>query len=879
MTADLKTRLVLDTTKADRSAEKFGNKIKTETKQAAEDVDKELRTWRERLEDAANSATVMNQKLQFVKTSVNIVLGSIREAGQALPNLFGEAQGLYDSIAQIRLFKGDIADIDVIRGKLDDVKNRIEAASLVSLLSRGGFDSSQIEAYAAAVNLIAARSGVAKDAVEQMLQAGQLSQDALASIGKSKEEAAAIIAEAEAAAGRPLDNLERSQALLNAWGEEIKKAEGALGQFGQSNPFDVLQKDIESAWQVAKKALFPAIAEIGKEFKKMVPTIKAWAKAGATAIKDMVDFFRQYMIPVIDAVISGFRVLGKVAAGVAAIITFQWSKASAILKETAGDIVKGLGLVEKTQLEMYRRYKRVDDPYGIKANMAYVKKEQEALDKRRRLREREENKADLQRRRRLAQFRAESLREIISAQQAFRQMQRDRDTAILGAITASGGPASAAIGAINTALQKVRQLRLAGAQNTKLGQQLISLYQKAGTDALAKFVDKQLQFNETLKAQNGLYAEEKQLAALRAARLKNEAKINASINQLQETSNYLRSRGIKQYANEIKFVEDNIKVLVNARKERERLFVIRQRQIKANADYAKTLEQLNREQARRSGRNAVVDIYNQIAALKGLDTIEGERLQNARQQRDLDLQRRTILAKIKQLEALQPLDSPRERQRLQRDIDGLKEQVTLIETQKKAIDDLTEAQERAATVGGAALNSLTMQAVDAAKKIGDAVGSSVTSLVQGLGTAIAGLFEGLVKGEKDVAATFGAAILSALGDMAIAFASTFAGIAVGRFALGDVAGGLALTGAATALYAAAGFIKGLGAVVTASSAPSASSTSSAPQPTLPGQETRAMSTDPRVTNIYVAGFLGSDAELYRRMKQVEKRGQRAVGAR
>lgn len=888
--------VILDESELRASLQKVAGELSNVSKKLKSDVDNFSKAFEEQGKKESSSLVANSQKAvdntgklndKLINTAALINVGKAAYSGlvelgtrffSVLSTGTRDAQAQFDAIRQIQLFSGNINDVDVIRGKLDDVKNQLEAMSLVSFLSRGGFNSEEVERFAQAINLVAARTGTAKSAVEQMLKSGQLSADALASLGKSQEEVTALIAKAEAAAGVPLTALERTQVLLRAWGDEIFKAESSLGKFGQSNPFDVLKRDIESAWQEARKGLLPFIEDLSKEFKKLTPTIQETTKKILDGFKEITLFVRDYVAPIIQKVIDGVRVLGGALAGVAALVTGQWRTANAIFEDTAKNLNKVLGITNQIK---EASKKKDDDYYGIKASTALLEESHKRAMKLRAERLTAEAQEEKRRQgliaRRRAQFEAEAAQERKSAQATFRGLQRNIVNTKLQAVASTGAITSGLVSQIANSMKQIRVLELAGATSTKTGKELIALYQGQAGDAINRFAIKQERAVEALKGQNSLFEEGKQLAALRSQQLLEETSINDSLNQVLSARNLLMKSGFGRYASEIKQLDDLWQRLKGIKAARQGVAKEAQRLLEIQVAFNKAMENVGfkKEELQLKSRLEILALENKsLLNNNALDSVERIRIQNAQRMKEISLEQETLEIRRNALLEKRKNASIEDQSRLDKEISSLSTRIALMKEEGLAISQNTILQEKQFSVLGSFLEKMKTQAKDVGRILGESLSGNVMSFTNSVGNAFASLFSDLVKGEKDAGANFGKSLLSALGDMAIAFASTFAGIGAGKIAMGDFVGGSGLLAASVALFAAAGLVKGFASgSSSSSSSPSSSSPTRQQLPNVQPQREQERNTYILVSN----RIFGSEEDQARSLKNFVQKNQRVTG--
>lgn len=354
--------------------------------------------------------------------------------------------------------------------------------------------------------------------------------------------------------------------------------------------------------------------------------------------------------------------------------------------------------------------------------------------------------------------------------------------------------------------------------------------------------------------------EKEKKVTIAGQRPENIALLNAQIAKLRE---------VKQQLSDQAAIQNRVKALTEGL-------------AKVDVDVAKKRQTTDRERAQQDLIVSRLQLQQQLLGLQnklqGTETaslavgqakVAIDRKIFDNQQRLLEIeQKRRVLAANPQ--AVTALD---------KEAASLKAQNTELQKQLTLQDQLLVTQQRLFTVGGSMLSQLQAQAVDAAQKIGQAAASAGMGLVNSLGGALSSVFEALVTADKDLAKNFGKTILNALGDMAAAFASTFAAVAVGKFALGDIAGGAGLTAASIALFALAGTLKGAGTLVGPQKAEK--QTSSTPtRNSLPGQEQTRKETVRETYVIVPSDMLGDPLRQARSLSRfLSESERRTLGTR
>ncbi|MBK9316784.1 MAG: hypothetical protein IPM55_21440 [Acidobacteria bacterium] len=273
MTVDLKARLTLDTQPAEQASAELGKGIKNKIGSAVAAVGTSMSGWKDKIKGLGPSIVVAAQAFRLAGDAA----GALSSGVAGIANIFDTINARANTLARANFFGVTADQVELLRGKLGDVKSQLEATALASDLVAGGFNKIQIGKFADGVNILSKLTGGTKQAAEDMLKAGELSEQALQALGRTRQEADAVVAQAAiAAGGRELTNLEKSRALLNAFGGDLEKLRGQMGNFGQANPFRVLQKDVQSMWEPSRLRSSPHLPNL---WRSSPTTKKRWSRS------------------------------------------------------------------------------------------------------------------------------------------------------------------------------------------------------------------------------------------------------------------------------------------------------------------------------------------------------------------------------------------------------------------------------------------------------------------------------------------------------------------------------------------------------------------------------------------------------------------------
>ncbi len=533
----------------------------TATEAIANAVDKASQASGKKLESAADkgkkafgsAAATIAQKwvavfdaIGKVGQGMSVVASVAAQSLQAVVGLADQIQAKIDTAGRAKWFGATSADADMLRKKLDDVKSGFEAMALAAELKAGGLNSSDLALFADTINNVAALSGETKAAVEQALKAGELSDKMINVLGKSRAEIDAIVAKAQiAAGGRNLQPLERTQAILRALGPDLQKIGANLGDIGRSNPFLVLQKDLQSIWEGVSVQLRPALSELVQVVDANKGTLTQFFVSAATAASTLLS------------------VLVKVFSKVAGFVDWYYSK--------IGSIAKGaVALLYKSQREdVARQGKWLDEQLAkekAKRGIANDEKIKAATETAKKVGIVQLTEAQRAAKARNAQAQLEARQETISRMAEARSMIRNFQRLALEATASLGGPVSGALSAFKDSFEKfkvlgtlyrgtltkladasedeIKRLREAGkiSESQVKAVKLFQTYLRAGELNLREYLNNQRAVNVQLGAQQSLIQANAAIAQNEVEQLNLKKEVTAAITSLTKTISLLEGR-------------------------------------------------------------------------------------------------------------------------------------------------------------------------------------------------------------------------------------------------------------------------------------------------------------------------------------------------
>ena len=806
--------------------------------------------------------------------TIAATIAGVAAVSVGLSKTFDLVQNQVDTLGRAKLFGATIEQGEMLRKKLEDVKSSTEALALATTLVSGGFNKIEMGKFADAINVISALSGQTKQSVEDMLKAGDLSEEALRVLGKSRQELDVILTQASiAAGGRDLSSLEKAKAILAAFGDDVNKLGKKLGDVGRSNPFAVLVKDIQSIWEKVVQSLKPAMDDLIKTINNN--------KQG------LIDFFTAFSELSIKAVaaltplVTKFNDFVNMSKQAYASLTGTDKKISDILEEQRlkqiADTKKAWALVRQQEKEEKNNA------------LALEKKKQADLSA---LREKAANA-------RRAQAQKEALEEQKGRMAEARAMIRNFDMLMMEGIAAMGGPVSGALGAQKDSFEKYKILtslhkKVIDQHNSKSDEELKKLretkkitddqfkaiklaqmYSKAGEIDLREFINNEKIVNIQLAAQGELLAANQKIAANRVESINHEKDVLAAITSLKAA--IARDEGKTDFVSvrKLKVNKDTLKQYQQVSEIRQKILKTSLEQAQLDASFELNQRLTAFDRASQSSLQATQQLGLQLVGLQGKETaLETQRLAANQARLNLGNQIFDNEQKIALLrDKMKSGQSETNLLLMNTEVKSLEATNNQLSKQLDLHKQIFLQQKQNLTVGGAAMLQLMQMASDASQKIGQTIATSVQNIANTIGASISGLFEGLARADKDAGANFGKTLLSALGDIATAFASTFMGIGVGKIALGDVGGGAALIAASVALYAVAGGLKGLAAGKTTSTSQSTTPSRTELPSTRPTKEQKSEPTYILVSN----RIFGSEEEQARNLKQFVQRNQRITG--
>lgn len=469
-----------------------------------------------------------------------------QQAFQSLVGLADQIQAKFDTEGRAKWFGATTADADMLRTKLDDVKSGFEAMALASELKAGGLKSSDIALFADAINAVAALSGETKASVEQALKAGELSDKMINVLGKSRAEIDAIVAQAQVAAGgRNLQPLERTQAILKALGPDLAKIHANLGDIGRSNPFLVLQKDLQSVWESVSVKLKPSLDELVRVIQQNKDGLIKFFSGAAEAA----------------AVLGG--VVAKVFAKIADLLGWYYGKIGAIAKASVALVHSG----QRAEVERIRKWQ--DEQLKLemaRQGVASVEKIRGAAETAKKVGMVQLTESQKAAKARAAQEKLEARQQTISRMAEARAMIRNFQQLALEATASLGGPVSGALSAFKDSFEKFKVLgtlyrgtltKLADASDEEIKRlreagkitdsqakavRLFQTYLKAGELDLREYLGNQRAVNVQLGAQQSLLQANAAIAQNEIEQINLKKEVTAAITSLTRTISLLEGK-------------------------------------------------------------------------------------------------------------------------------------------------------------------------------------------------------------------------------------------------------------------------------------------------------------------------------------------------
>lgn len=542
MTVDLKARLTLDTQPAEQASAELGKGIKSKIGAAVATVGAAMSGWKDKIKGLGPSIVVAAQAFRLAGDAA----GALSSGVAGIANIFDTINARANTLARANFFGVTADQVELLRGKLGDVKSQLEATALASELVAGGFNKIQIGKFADGVNILSRLTGGTKQAAEDMLKAGELSEQALQALGRTRQEADAVVAQAAiAAGGRELTNLEKSRALLNAFGGDLEKLRGRLGGIGQMNPFRVLQKDIQSTWESVSVKLKPSLDDLVRIIQQNKDGLIKFFSGAAEAAVVLGGVVAKVFSKIADALGWYYGKIGAIAqAGVALVHSGQTAEAERIRKWQE----------EQLKLEMARQ------------GVASVEKISSAAETAKKVGAVQLTESQKAARALAAQARLEAKQETLGRIAEARAMVRNFEMLAMEAAGAMGGPVSGALSAFKDSFEKFKVLgsaygktltRLADTSEEELKRlrsagkitesqlkavQLFQTYLRAGELDLKEYLGTEKQVNFQLQAQGSLLAANNAIAAAQVEKLNQEKDVRAAITAITKTIGLLEGK-------------------------------------------------------------------------------------------------------------------------------------------------------------------------------------------------------------------------------------------------------------------------------------------------------------------------------------------------
>ena len=289
-TAEIK--VVLDTKEAERKAEAFGNKLEEQPKKGQ----RSIKEWADGIKKHISASIPGIAKVGAAFVGAGLALKAAKIAGAEFKSILSGISDFVGSLATQRdtLMNAQWFGVAIEQGThlqsiLDDVKTKFTALQLAVELKQIGFDDEQIANFGHTVNVLAAFTGQAKDAIEKSLKSAQVTDRQLAVLGKTRTGLELAMAqERQRLGGRRLDSNETAQVLVKFLGV-TEKTEKALGDLGKANPFDQLKMKAASLWENVKQTGSRAILGIADWFKSVGDSADNMAAKGVKALRALKD--------------------------------------------------------------------------------------------------------------------------------------------------------------------------------------------------------------------------------------------------------------------------------------------------------------------------------------------------------------------------------------------------------------------------------------------------------------------------------------------------------------------------------------------------------------------------------------------------------------
>lgn len=532
---DTATATTAITNAVDQAAQQSGKKLETA-------ADKGEKAFGEAAEETKKKWVKVIDTFRRIDEGVQRFAARAAQSFQALVGLADQIQAKIDTEGRAKWFGATTADAEMLRTKLDDVKSGFEAMALASELKAGGLKSSDIALFADTINAVAALSGETKASVEQALKAGELSDKMINVLGKSRAEIDAIVAQAQVAAGgRNLQPLERTQAILKALGPDLAKIHANLGDIGRSNPFLVLQKDLQSVWEGVSVSLRPALDELVRVIQQNKGVLVQFFSGAVKVIAEFAGWITKALAKTqefINLVSQDMRNFAR---------SFSDSQRTEIEKQ-------GKWLDQQIAAEKAKR--------GI-ANTEKIKAASDAAKKVGMVQLTESQKAA---KARAAQEKLEARQQTISRMAEARAMIRNFQQLALEATASLGGPVSGALSAFKDSFEKFKVLgtlyrgtltKLADASDEEIKRlreagkitdsqakavRLFQTYLKAGELDLREYLGNQRAVNVQLGAQQSLLQANAAIAQTEIEQLNLKKEVTAAITSLTRTISLLEGK-------------------------------------------------------------------------------------------------------------------------------------------------------------------------------------------------------------------------------------------------------------------------------------------------------------------------------------------------
>lgn len=794
-------------------------------------------------------STAMNLGKTLVRFAPHIAAAAI--AMWAFKKAVDASFKRFEEIQRQAVFGVTEKNVQDVSKSLDGLVTRAEAANIALQFRQAGLSSNLIGQAADLASAISKITGATKEQAIEQVRSGQITEETLRAMGVSASELENAYQKAQGASQRPLEASEKLRVAVELLGKRAQALKGDLTAAFPVNPFK------EFGTQ------FRAVGDDFRDFlaRDLGPAIVALSKGAAFVLRGLVSALR--------AVVNGIREVG------------QW-----------------MGVFGKGQTDATKAADRLRG--AMEKNEKAHKKNAEAATR---------NTIEVQRYRAAVQ----------AASEAQRTALRDTAATLEGAagglsgVLAAGSEALGVIEKFAVAYNKFfavaakeepnQIIRLRARKQITAAEERAYLAINAAINKAAAAQSTALRIaQEQLSAQRatlGVSEEQKQIAAAELAifQSQQEALASASVQQrrifllaaqayeLEEKAAKTRSASQKRnFAAQAAFVNQQLVVAKAVRDLSAEQAKAQQDALKAQLAQAQIQRDFAAIRSRADFARKATDAETELLSLaRSLAEVRGKLSEQAKvgaegAQADLALQRRIEDALLRQREIRRTLEAPGlaagdKRKQLLAESDLLKQQIDLLQDQKRVQSELTAARIQALTVFGQLQQQFAAQTQQFNANLATNLKGSIDGAVGAVGSAISTLFQGLVTGQKDLGSAIGSGILDALSGVA-AQMGTFLLLAGTGLTASLIPTGPAAVAAGLGLLALAGTLKGIGANI--AKTPQTPQVNTPERTSLPGQE-MPRERQQQTTFVMISGFLGSEQEQYRKFQQFIRKNSRAVG--